>query len=72
MSVEGMTDVKAGLRRHVSDTRQMAGWNGFLQSLSEFDRQMLAVLVQGLLPLWKQTLQRLESKTGGGVGNLSR
>jgi hypothetical protein len=65
MSAEGMTDVQAGLKHHVSDTRQTAGWNGLLQSLAEFDRQMLTALALGLPPLGKQTLQRLEDKTGG-------
>ncbi|MDR2452506.1 MAG: hypothetical protein LBE85_12245, partial [Candidatus Accumulibacter sp.] len=65
MSAEGMTDVQVGLKHHVSDTRQMAGWNGILQFLSEFDRQMLAVLARGLPPLGKQTLQQIEGKTGG-------
>jgi hypothetical protein len=64
MSAEGMTDVEAGLKHHVSDARQTAGWNGLLQSLSEFDRQMLTALAQGLPPLGKQTLQWLEKQTG--------
>jgi hypothetical protein len=67
MSTEGMTDVQAGLKHHVSDARQTAGWNGLLQSLSEFDQRMLAALSQGLPPLGERTLQRLESKTGGKV-----
>jgi hypothetical protein len=64
MSAEGMTDVQAGLKHHVSDSRQTAGWNGLLQSLSEFDRRMLAALAQGLPPLGKRTLQQLERQPG--------
>jgi hypothetical protein len=64
MSAEGMTDVESGLKQHISDTRQTAGWNGLLQSLSEFDRQMLTALGQGLPPFGKQTLQWLENRTG--------
>jgi hypothetical protein len=81
MSAEGMTDIEAGLKHHVADARQTAGWNGLLQSLSKFDRQMLAALAQGLPPLGKQTLQRIEGQTGGkatiakaraSIGNLAK
>jgi hypothetical protein len=79
MSAEGMTDVEAGLEHHVSDARQTAGWNGLLQSLSEFDQRMLAALSQGLPPLGKQTLRRLEgsgkvtiAKARASLGKLAK
>lgn len=64
MSAEGMTDIEAGLRHYVSDRRQTIGWQGLLQTLTGFDRQVLIALGQGMSPFGKQTLEWLGASAG--------
>lgn len=59
MSAEGVVDVDEGLKRFISDPRQIAGWNALAQSLELFDRAVLVAIAQGRSLLSKETLKLL-------------
>ncbi|XVJ69636.1 MAG: hypothetical protein HEQ39_08265 [Rhizobacter sp.] len=59
MSAEGITDVGEGVKRMLSDERQVAGWRALLNHVSAFDRSVLLVVAEGLPPFGRETLDKL-------------
>lgn len=59
MSAEGITDVAEGVRRMLTDERQVAGWRAMLQPFGVFDRAVLLVVAQGLPPFGRETFDKL-------------
>jgi uncharacterized protein len=62
MSAEGITNVDEGLKRMLSDERQVAGWRALLNPFSPFDRSVLLTVAQGLPPFGRDTLAQLAQR----------
>lgn len=59
MSSEGITDVDLGLKRFMSDERQVNGWQSVFAGLDRVEQLVLIVLANGLPPTGKETLDAL-------------
>ena len=72
LSVEGMTDVDAGLQRFMLDERQVALWQALLQPLEAFDRALLAATAAGHAPMARDTLELLARLAPGAQPTVAK
>ena len=64
ISAEGLTDMNEGVRRFLSDERQVSGWRALLQPHDLFDLAVLLTIAKGNPPMGQASLQALAKVPG--------
>jgi hypothetical protein len=64
MSADGVTDVDAGLKMFLADTRNVQEWQGLFDSLQPLAQAVLVLVAHGIAPLSKPATEALQKVPG--------
>ena len=64
MSADGLTNLQDGLKRYLTDDRNVSAWQGVFEQLAPLEQAVVVLLAHGVAPMAKDTLDVLAKIPG--------